>query len=364
MKITLFVNSAKTFFWHRKSLADFLQTQGHEVVIISSDDGEQDRFKELPYRVEIVPFSRKSMNPLREILLLVKLIKIFCSEKPSISHNFTVKCVVYGSIAQKIAGVPLIVNSITGLGYAFIRGGYIQNLIENLYRIAFLFSGSKIVFQNVQDYQLFTQKRIASGEASYIIEGSGVDLKKFEPSSVKYPEITIIFAGRLLKSKGLRELFKASENLIQSGTEHRLVICGEIDQGNPDSYDESEIQEIQRSQKQIEFLGNIIEIAQTLSKSHIACLPSYREGLSKFLIEASACGLPIVTTDAPGCRELIDGNGYIVPVRDSIELTRKLKELIENSQLRLEMGLKSRDLACDRYNQDSVFAQVVEIYNK
>lgn len=367
MKITLFVNSEKTFFWHRKSLADHLHSLGHEVLIISSTDGDWSRFHELPYRVILVPFSRKGRNPFNEMILFFRLVRIFWRERPEVAHNFTVKCVIYGSVAQKIVGVPKIINSITGLGYAFIKGGLIQLLVEWMYRCAFLFSQSSVIFQNDSDYDFFVNKGISASEKSSIINGSGVDTDYFKPSGngIKTNVISILFAGRLLRSKGLGELIQASSILLKEGVAHQLLVVGDLDDENPDSFTKEEIDEINEAHSHISFLGAVRDMRPIYERADVACLPSYREGLSKFLIEAASSGLPLVTTDAPGCRDVaLEGNGLTVPKRSIIALGEKLRWLIEHPESRIEFGRKSRELALCRFDEKIILGKMLQIYNK
>lgn len=361
MRIVLFVNSAKTFFWHRKPLADRLVREGHEVIVVCAKDGDVERFSNEAFKSIIIDMSRKGMNPLSEVLLIVKLIKILKKIKPDLCHNFTIKCVIYGSVAQRIAGVKQIINSITGLGYVFIKGGLIQTVVEKMYKISFKVSSSKIIFQNKDDHTLFLHKKITTISNSKLILGSGVNMEFFTPSPPPELPIKIVFAGRILKSKGIEELLQASIELNNSGIKHELFLAGEIDNMNPDTLSDTELS-VYKTQSHIHFLGNVPDMRLIYKNSHIACLPSYREGLPKFLLEAMACGLPVVTTDVPGCREVVSNNGYLVAVKSKNSLRDALQKMIQNPEEMIHMGKRSRELVLEKFSEEKILSEILSLY--
>ena len=362
MRIILFVNSAKTFFWHRKSLADKLVLEGHEVVVVCADDGPVERFKTEPYRTIIVDMSRKGMNPFSELLLLKNLYSTFKEVNPDLCHNFTIKCVIYGSIVQRLLGCKKIVNTITGLGYAFIKGGVIQRFVEILFKVSLRFSNSLVIFQNNDDYSLFLEKKIISPEKAYLIPGSGVNTDFYKPTAKEKGIINILFAGRILKSKGVLELLKASAELFESGYIHNIYLAGELDPMNPDTLTDIDLKLFEKF-RHIKFLGNIDDLRPYYAQADLACLPSYREGLPKFLLEAMSCSLPVITTDTAGCRELIDGNGYLVPIKDQVSLKRALEKMMNSRDEMTQMGKRSRELVLKSFSEDKILSQIVGLYN-
>lgn len=361
MKIALFVNSAKTFFWHRKSLADKLMAEGHEVIVVCSKDGDVSRFENEKYKTYLINMSRKGKNPFKEIILIWEVYKTFKEVKPDVCHNFTIKCVIYGSLIQKIIGVKKIINSITGLGIVFVNGGLLQRLVEKFYKLSLTSSGSKVIFQNPDDQQLFLNKKLVDKDKAYLIFGSGVDIDKFKPS-IRDNKITIVFASRLLKSKGILDLLKVSVDLIKSGVDHQLLVAGEPDSMSSDSISDMQIAEFQKYEH-IKFLGNVISIHEIINKSHIACFPSYyREGVPKFLLESAAAGLAIVTTDMPGCREVVSNNGILIPPKDEEALLRGLSSLILNPLQIEEFGSKSREIAVSKFAESIILTQITSLY--
>lgn len=362
MKIALFVNSAKTFFWHRKSLADELVSQGHEVFVVCANDGETDRFLETPFKTVFLNMSRNGINPFKEIFVILQLIRIFLNIKPDLCHNFTIKCVIYGSLAQTFVGTKRIINSITGLGIIFVRGGGLQAFIVKLYQIVFSLSQAEIIFQNRDDQHLFLKKKIVSEKRCHLILGSGVNIDIFKPKDIEWFPPRIVFASRLLKSKGVIDLLEVSKQLMEEEIFHELLIAGELDKMNPDSLSEDDL-EVFEGISHIKFLGNIRNISELLNTCHIACFPSYyREGIPKFLTESASSGLAVVTTDAPGCREVVNGNGFLIPVKDRWALQQALKELLVNPELTYSFGSKSRQLAEKKFSETIILNQILSLY--
>lgn len=362
MKIVLFVNSAKTFFWHRKPLADLLVDQGHDVTVICSRDGDIERFKNEKFKTILIDLSRKGKNPFEEIFILMNLLRIFLDLKPDLCHNFTVKCVIYGSLTQRLAGVRRIVNTITGLGIVFVKGGFTQFLVESLYRLTFKLSSSINIFQNIDDQKFFIEKRLLRAKSTRLVRGSGVDTSLFKPESKTEQPLRIVFASRLIRSKGALDLLEASVLLQESGIKHEVCIAGEFDPMNSDTLSEKDFVKYRKYQH-IKFLGNVNSMHELLSSSHISCFPSYyREGVPKFLLESAACGLPIVTTNTPGCREVVDGNGYMVAAMDPKALRDSLELLINSPDVREEFGKKSRELALAHFSQEKTLEKIISTY--
>lgn len=364
MKIVLFVNSSKTFFWHRKSLADRLIQEGHDVHILCSDADDISRFKVHSYNAHFVQMSRKGRNPFDELKVLYRIYKLIKVIRPDVCHNFTIKCVIYGSLVQRILGVTRIINSITGLGIVFTRDNFFQKCIRSLYKFVFKFSQSKIIFQNPDDLKLFSDSHIISKKNLHtLILGSGVNTHVFTPGERNTGTVRVVFASRLLKSKGILELIKSSQQLSDEGLKHELLIAGEPDPMSSDSLSESDIS-LLRKQKNIQFLGNVTDMPALLGGCHIACFPSYyREGVPKFLIESASAGLAIITSDAPGCREVVEDNGIMVPVRDSDALTAALRSLIMDPERVRILGANSRTIATKKFSEELILKQIIDFYS-
>ena len=332
------------YFWsHRLPIAIAAKNEGFEVAIATRVQEHGERIQEKGLRVIPIRLRRRSRNPLDEILAIYDLAQIYRKERPDIVHHVTIKPVLYGSWAAKLAGIPSVVNAIAGLGYVFIARGYkaslFRRLISMAYRSAFCGARSSIIFQNQEDRQTFIDNRLVKGNQTVLIRGSGVDLEQFaystEPSGVPI----VMYAGRILWDKGVGELVEACKLLKEQGLQFRLVLVGSPDPDNPKSIPESQIHRWV-GEGILEWWGHREDMPQVLAQSAIVVLPSYREGLPKILLEAGALGRPVVATDVTGCRDVIKNgeNGLLVPLGDISELADAVGKLLEDEELRTEMG--------------------------
>ncbi len=367
MKILLFANTDWYLYNFRLPLAQALREKGHAVVLLSPPGEYGPRLAGAGFRWISFPLSRRGMNPFSELITLWRLTRLYSCERPDLAHHFTVKCVLYGSLAAKMAGVKGIVNAITGLGYVFIGDEWpvrlLRWLVKGFYRRAL--HGTQVIFQNPDDVGLFSRNGLVNGEQVTMIPSSGVDIKKFCPSPEPAEEPLVILPARMLWAKGVREFVLASRQLREDGIHARFALIGDTDPANPDAVPVNQLEKW-RKEGIIEWWGWQEDMPAVYRQAHIVCLPSYREGTPKTLIEAAACGRPIVTTDAPGCRLAVHHkkNGLLVPVRDSHALAEALKILISDSALRKQMGKKGRELAVAEFSLESVVGQTLAVYEK
>ena len=322
---------------------------------------------ELGFKFHPIPMSRKGKNILHEIITIVKIIRLFLNVKPNIVHLVTVKPYLYGGIAARLSGVPLIVSAVTGLGSIFIGNKLNNKLLRSIlwvmYRWAFGAKNQKIIFQNSTDEAEIRNWVGFDKSKSVLIKGSGVDLEKYknfdEPSGV--PVVT--FVGRFLVDKGILEFIEASKILKKRGIRVRMCLVGEVDVGNPSSLKEKELDKF-IEMGIVESWGFQENINDAYAKSNIACLPSYREGLPKSLIEAAASSRAVITTDVPGCKDAIlpGVSGVLVPVKDPSSLAEAIIFLIENELIRKNMGRAGRLLAEKEFSIVRVVESHMEIY--
>lgn len=368
MKILMTVNTLGSFISHRRGLYLKLREE-HQVSVVLPASEDQNAAQKVIFSQELIqfPMSRKGMNPLAELRSIFALYRIYKTQKPDLVHNFTIKPVIYGTIAARLAGVPKIVNSITGLGFVFTsnskKAKILSFLVKNLYRFCFDSPKVKVIFQNADDREFFLKKNIIAADSGYLVEGSGVDVNKYVPSEPQNRIPKIFVASRLLIEKGIFEFMEALQILKQRGISFEALIAGDTDPANPGSISESQIKTWQESGI-AHFLGFQKDMVSLLSSIDIACLPSYREGLPMSLLEAMAAGKPVVTTDAPGCRATIrDGrNGFLVPPKSALSLAEALEKLIVAPELRAKMGKESRILAIDLFSREKVTAEIINIY--
>lgn len=311
--------------------------------------------------------NRIGMHPIEEFKVVISLAKIFIELQPDIIHTFIAKPNIYGNLAARFVPKAKTIASITGLGSYFTssKPGFSRLLIKFLYAIA-LRRTEKVIFQNSDDKQFFITNKLVKLSKAILIKGSGVNTSRYIPLSCEKQNLPVKvgMVARLLKDKGVQEYLDVAKKMIhQYSVEFHLI--GAIDNGNPSSLTEDYLSKF-RLNKSIKLLGHRTDIPELLKGLDIYCLPSYREGLPVSVMEAMACGLPIVTTDVPGCRETVDHgkNGFLVPSRDTKELAIALSKLIEDRELRILMGKYSRLKCCSEFAIEKIVEKHLILYDR
>lgn len=374
----LFFITEDWYFWvHRLSLARAVRDAGCEVIVATAVGNSEARNKVLGnlqekiiaegFQFHPLRLVRKSINPLAEFVTLADLVSLYRKTRPDLVHQVAIKPILYGSLAAKMAGVPAIVNAIAGLGYVFIPGSWKKNLlrrgVEWAYRFCLLGDRVKVIFQNPDDRGLFLDHRILKDSQAVLIFGSGVDTERFAPTPEPEGEPIILLASRMLWDKGIGELVAASKILKERNVPGKIVLAGVPDTSNPATITESQLLAWQQ-QGLLEWVGYQADIPGLLARSHIACLPSYREGVPKGLLEAASCARPIVSTDVPGCREIVrhEWNGLLVPAKESLSLADALQKMITDSKMRKQMGARGRELVLERFSKEIVIRETFAVY--
>lgn len=366
MKILLVANTDWYVYNFRLSLAKFLRERGHEVVFVSPGGPfikkiEQNGFRTIEWHV-----SRSGVNVGAEVKALLNLFAVYRTEKPTLVHHFTVKPVLYGSLAAQFASVPGIVNSITGLGYVFLDKKPLVRLLRGLviqsYRWLFRKKTLRVIFENGDDRQFFIAERIVSAQKSSVVQGVGVDIDRFRPVPEPSGDPLVVFPSRMLIDKGLGVLVEAVKR-IRLQVAIRVALVGNIDSGNPATVSEETIRSWEK-QGLVEWWGFRNDMESVFQQCHIVTLPSFGEGLPTSLIEAAASGRPIVATDVPGCRDVVidQRNGLLVPPQDANALAEALVTLVNNPTMREAMGRAGRKLAEDRFCGSKINNQIYSIY--
>lgn len=370
MKIIYIVNSSSFFCSHFLTLAEKVSEQGHSIYVIAGDDIKKDTIEKMGFFFICIPLSRSGINPLSELSFIMKLREKIRSICPDVIHSFTVKPIIYTGLAiksLKIEKLSTVCNSITGLGSAYlskkISGRIIWSLVKLLYKIALSSSNSSVVFENEDDRYLFVSQDLVDANKAYLINGAGIDTNVFLPSNIKSERTTVVLVARLLKDKGISEYIEAGKILHERKVDVCLQLVGDIDAGNISSMSAQDIQAANDA-GYIQWLGPRSDIAEIYSHAHIACLPSYREGLPKSLIEAASCGLPIITTDVPGCRQMvIEGeNGLLVEAKSGSAISEAITHLLAKPELMNRMGLHSRKMAIEIFDHKHIVNNFLEIY--
>jgi glycosyltransferase involved in cell wall biosynthesis len=367
VKTLLFANTAWYLYNFRLSLGEALRSEGIEVVLISPRDEYAQRLVEAGFRWIEFPFSRKGSNPFREANTIFRLARLYRTENPDFVHHFTVKCVLYGSLAAKWSGVRRIINAITGLGYVFIGNTFSQQLLKPiilaLYRVSL--RGTQVIFQNPDDFHQFEKEHLINPDQVTIIRGSGVDVEKFQVSPLPEGQQVVVLPARMLWDKGVNEFVQAARQIHIGGIDARFILAGDTDEENPAGIPVSVLQDWQ-NEGVVEWIGWQSEMPAVYASANVVCLPSYREGLPKTLIEAAACGRPLVATDVPGCRDVVFPNetGLLAKVRDIPSLVECLRFLLANTSEQNRLGLNARRLVESEFSTKRIVTETLLVYSK
>jgi len=372
-KLLYFVSEDWYFCSHRAPHARAARDAGYEVVVVCRENTHGGQIRNDGFRLIPLNLKRRSKNPLRELSTIFSLIRIYAREKPDIAQHVAIKPTLYGSLAAWMTGVPRVVNSVAGMGYIFISNDIAARLLRPLIRLGFRWllnrGNNHVILQNPDDLEMLTEAGILDPDRVTIIPGSGVDIDAFAPSpepacGPDNPPIALL-VSRMLWDKGIGELVAAARLLRDRKTPICIRLAGGPDPENPATINESQLK-AWVEEGVVEWLGPRDDIADLLKKSHIAVLPSYREGLPKSLLEAASAGRPIVASDVPGCREIVkdEKNGLLVPVRTSIPLADALERLANDKGLRQKMGRKGRRMVEETFAEGLITAQTVALYDR
>jgi glycosyltransferase involved in cell wall biosynthesis len=354
------------FVSHRLNLAAAALEAGYRVAVVTRVQAHRQVVEDAGIRCLEFDIARSGVNPMRDVLSMLRLVTLYRRERPDIVHHVAMKPVLYGSVAALLAGRIGVVNALAGMGWLFtsrdarVRG--VRTFVRWCFR--WLLRTGLVIVQNPDDEILLVGMGVP-GTRIRRIAGSGVDLVRFSASPEPEGIPVVLLPARLLWDKGVGEFVAASRLLKQRGVAARFVLAGEPDPHNPAAVSECQLREwVQEGV--VEYVGWCDDMPDLLRKSHLVCLPSYREGLPKSLIEAAAAGRPIVTTDVPGCREaVLDGStGILVTARNPFDLADALEELVLNRERRVDMGARGRALAEERFGLSAINAQTLSIYSQ
>lgn len=367
MKILVIAGLAESLINFRGPLLAALQAKGLEVHVAAPNLGEgcavRQQLHALGLVVHNVPMRRTGTNPVADASTLWRLWRLMRHTRPSHVLGYTIKPVIYGSLAAWLAGVPHRFALITGLGYAFqgqvnARGG-LRALVQRLYGLA-LRRTHKVFFQNPDDQALFRSLGLLPpGTSSCVVNGSGVDLEAFAVAPVP-PVPHFLLIARLLGDKGVREFAQAAKRTRALYPQARFSLVGWLDE-NPDAIAQSELDAWVQTGT-LDFLGHLSDVRPAIEACSVYVLPSYREGTPRTVLEAMAMGRAVITTNAPGCREtVVDGdNGFLVPVKSVDALAEAMVRFITDPTLAARMGQRGRQLAEDKYDVHKVNAVMLK----
>ena len=370
-KIIFVVTEDWYFVSHRLNLAIAAQEAGYEVIVASRMASHLKMIETSGIRAVPLRFmKRSSLNIFTEIIAIFELIMLFRKEKPAILHLVALKPVIYGSLASWISRTPCRVNALGGLGFVFSSNRFVARLLRPILKVIFRFvfnmSNTRLILQNKEDIKFITEKSGVQIQKVRLIQSSGVDLNKYKKTVLPKGTPIVMLASRMLWDKGIDTFVKAADRLKKQGIIARFVLVGAPDKQNLTSVSEQQLQQWHNAGT-IEWWGYQENMFEVLSQASIVCLPTvYGEGVPKVLIEAMGCARPIITTDMPGCRELIKGerNGILINPRDATDLANAISKLLADPLICQKMGYEGRRIAETTYSLPTVISKTLNVYKE
>ena len=368
-RLVYFATADWYFCSHRLPLARAASAAGFDVHVVTNVESHGELITGAGLSLVPLTLERGGLRPFAEARTLFQLVRVLRKLKPDILHNVSLKPILYGCLASSLVDVPCVVNALTGLGYVFTSRERLARALrpptETLLRRFLNQSGRRTIVQNTDDLSMLADRGILERHNSVLIRGSGVDLKQFSVSPEPAGAPVVVFPARLLRDKGLLEFVAAARAMRERGVRARFVLAGALDPDNPSNVTEAQTRQWCDA-GWVEWIGFREDMAQVFREAHVVCLPSYREGLPKALLEAAACARPLVATDVPGCREIVrDGqNGILVPARDPAALAGALERLIDDPALRARYGAASRHIASTEFSVETVCDQTLRVYRE
>lgn len=362
-KIVIAINTAWNIYNFRAGLVRALLDHDYEVIALAPSDAHEGKLKEMGCRFIPLPMDNNGTSPRKDLVLLHDYYRILRAERPLALCAYTIKPNVYGSLAASSLRIPVI-NNIAGLGTTFINQTLLTHLVRLLYRLSLRHSHC-IFFQNQDDRELFIEAHMALPYLTDCLPGSGMDLVRFQPAPLLDPgdhAFRFLLVARLLKDKGVLEFAEAARDTRRKFPQCRFALVGGHDSQNPNAIPRSALEEWSR-EGLIRHVDHVDDIRPHIAAAHCVVLPSYREGTPRSLLEAAAMARPLITTDAVGCREVVDHgiNGLLCKVRDSADLAEKMQQMVTFSlQRRLEMGAAGRRKLETQFDEKIVIGKYLE----
>jgi glycosyltransferase involved in cell wall biosynthesis len=368
-KIFIVLNTAWNLLNFRSGLIRALVAEGYEVVAVAPDDAYSARLSELGCQFVALPMDNTGTHPLRDMRLFLRFWMLLRRERPDLLFAYTVKPNVYGSIAAGLLGIP-VVNNIAGLGAVFIKDGWLVRLVRGLYRMA-LRRSAKVFFQNGDDKDLFVEASLIRPEQADLLPGSGIDLTRFSAGAnglhsspdAEQRKFRFLLIARMLRDKGVAEYVAAAKLLRARWPNVDCCLLGFLDVQNPAAISTEEMN-AWVAEGYVRYLGVSDDVRSEIATADCIVLPSYREGTPRTLLEAAAMAKPIITTDAVGCREVVDDgvNGYLCKVRDAEDLAAKMERMLGLSMdERAAMGRAGRRKMEAQFDEKIVIAKYLQV---
>ena len=369
--LLLVVNVAWYFNLHRLALAKAARDAGFDVHVATAPDTPQDaeRIEEAGLIYHPQKVRRGRWRPLEDLRLAWTLYRLHRSIRPDIAHHITIKPVMFGTLAARLAGTRAILNAMSGLGFVFTavdrRAAVRRAAVLLAYRVLFASKRLRVIFENRDDMQLFIAKRIVKPAQATVVRGVGVDLRRFPARTETVGAPLVILPARMLWDKGVREFCAAAATLCAEGLQARFALVGPLDPENPAAVPETWLRDQQRG-RVVEWWGHRSDMAAVYAQATIVCLPSYREGLPTVLLEAAASGCAIVTTDVPGCREVVVNGetGLLALARDAESLTAALRRAVSDPALCSRLAAAARTFVTAELSEAQMTRSTLQLYRE
>jgi glycosyltransferase involved in cell wall biosynthesis len=368
-KLLFLVTEDWYFCSHRLPPARAAQAAGYDVVVATRVDMRGAEIMAEGFKLVPIGLRRRSRNPFLEMAAIAEIAQIYRLERPDIVHHVALKPVLYGSLAALLTRGPAVVNALAGMGFLFTSSSrtaaVLRYAVSQIFRVLLNAGRSVLILQNPDDEAVLVSGGLVAPSRVRLIRGSGVDIKRFAPMPEPGGTPVVMLPSRMLWDKGVGEFVAAAGALRARGVVARFVLVGDGDPDNPASIPDAQLKAWHDSGL-IECWGRCEEMPAALAQAHIICLPSYREGLPKVLMEAAACARALVATDAPGCREIVrhDENGLLVPLRDAVSLADAIERLLGDPALRLRMGQKGRHMVELEFSENKIAYQTLDVYRE
>jgi glycosyltransferase involved in cell wall biosynthesis len=359
-KVAIVLNSSWQAYNFRLNLAHHLSRTGCKVIILAPSDDHYCHFIEKEFDFVDIKLQADGVNPIQDIKLLFSLFWLYRKIRPDVVLNFTIKPNIYSAVAAKLLGIHSI-NNVTGLGTVFIKKNLLTLIVKRLYRVS-LSCATKVFFQNKDDLDLFLDKNLVSRDKCALLPGSGVDSSKFCPTVGKqHDTFRFLMVARLIRDKGIYEYVEAAKTLKNQGIE--FWILGESCPANKTALSKDEIVKLS-NRGDITYFDKTDDVKSFLDRVDCVVLPSYREGSPRSIMEASAAALPVIVSDVPGCRQVVDNGitGLYCKARDSDDLTKKMEVIIKMTEKeRQKMGQMGRQKMLNQYDESIVLEKYTQI---
>jgi glycosyltransferase involved in cell wall biosynthesis len=375
-KLLYVVNEAYFMVSHRLAVAAAAQRDGWEIHVAAPPDHvwappgfSVAQLEGRGIHFHPIPLSRRGTNPVAELATAAALLGLYRRLRPDLVHHVTLKPILYGGMAARLAGVHSAVHSLTGLGQVFVgrgpRSGLLRTAVTQMLSVALGHPNSRVIFQNADDRRRIIEAGSVEEGRTVLIRGSGVDLTRFAPLPEPDGIPVIALCARLIWEKGVGEFVEAARIVRRHGTQARFVLVGDTQPSNPRAVPVTTLA-AWRAEGAVEWWGYRDDMPAVIASASVICLPStYGEGVPKVLLEAAASGRPIVATDHPGCRDAVtDGNGLLVPPADAVALAAALTTLIEDANLRRAMGARGRELAEREFSELDIAEETLQVYRE